>query len=235
VVTFSSIMNAADADAQAVRDEVRALRRQGAVVPLPMGVVFVVALVLAIVEGNPTGFGWATFLVAGVPMWVVATRWSRDRDAEVLAKGDAPALAYLRGRLGYRIKLPQWTIPVFLAFIALLVGAFFLLCVLVSNGEDRLPMRPLLAGELLLVGGTLLATTAWHCLATLPARSRRLAELGGPLSFSPPPDWLLEVAGELHDRGGREHAVALWAETTGLSVRAARRAVRELSAADRGS
>lgn len=203
-----------------LREEVIALRRRSLYAPLPMGVALVVAVMLGIAGGDPSWGVWIVLLAGGVPLWIAVARDARRRDATVLAKGDDVVRSYLRGRLDGQIVQTSRLVSAFIAIPFLLLGLVFLV------GGTKHPARPLLAAEYFLVGAVLLVSVLHRRFRVRPALVRRRAELGeAPASPEP---WLADVAREIAAAQGDTHAALFWHETTGVKMRDANVAVRNL-------
>jgi len=203
-----------------VRAEVVRLRRRDWLATVPVGVALLVSAAVAAVCGDASWIVWTIVLALGIWLVRVAAKAARLRDAAVLALDDDAVRDYVRARLDGLIARHKRAWPALLAIPFVLLGA-----VLVIPPDDR-PDLMAFGAAFLSLGGALFVLPLWRRFVSRPALIGRRAALGdGPPRPAP---WVVKMAREISAAKGDSFAALFWHEATGVRMKEAHVAVRNL-------
>jgi hypothetical protein len=203
-----------------LREELVRLRRRDWLATVPVGVALLVSAVVAAACGDVSWVVWATVLVLGTWLCRTAAKAAHKRDAAVLALDDDAVRAYARGRFDGLIARYARVGAAFVAVPFVLLGS-----VLVLPPHDR-PDLLSFGTAFLSLGGVLLVLTLWRRFVARPALIRRRAAIGDG-SAAPAP-WAVKMARKISAAQGDGFAALFWHEATGVKMKEAHVAVRNL-------
>lgn len=213
-------------DGVGLREEVRRLRRADHRRFVALLAALLVATAGCVVFRRTEGVVFGGLLALLCAACVSATKHSRGRDERVLGMDDEAVRDYLRGRLdGLIARTKKLMLPALLGVPVALLG---LLLVAVEAFVDGGPPRPDLAafGVAFAAMGSVLAGLLWTRFVTRRALIRRRGELGDAPATTPA--WIVEMARDIAAKESVSYAALFWHEATGVRVRDAGRAVRNL-------